>query len=63
MKKTTIDGGRSMVLRLAIAAECDPRTAARAIEQGIDSIKGVFMRERLERAFSELGIKNKKGSK
>ena len=44
------------VLRLAVAAECDPRTAAKALREGPHAVRVVLVRERLERAIHELGL-------
>lgn len=41
-------------LRLAAAAECDPRTAARALREGTQVIRVATVRERLERAMREM---------
>lgn len=43
-------------LKIAVLAECDPRTALKALENGIDTIKGSALCARLARAFDELGI-------
>ena len=44
-------------LRLAAAAGCDPRTAAKAIEQGPTAVKGI-VGDRLAEAMRSLGIPN-----
>lgn len=42
-------------LRLAAAAGCDPRTAARALREGPERVRGAYVRERLTTAMRELG--------
>jgi hypothetical protein len=44
------------VIKLAAAAEVDPRTVTKAINLGIDAIHGSGVRERLIFAFRSLGI-------
>jgi len=45
-----------LALQLAAAAECDPRTAARALRNGPQVIRPALVRERLERAMRALGL-------
>lgn len=40
------------VLAVAAAAECDPRTAQRALERGTETIRSRSLRERLARAIA-----------
>lgn len=54
-----IEDRNKLVLKVAAHAGCDMRTALRAIENGISTIKGESLRERLAAAFKELGIKPK----
>ena len=63
MTKSTSNYSTSLLL--AATAECDPRTARKALETGIESVKGYAMRERLSRAFVTLGLndKSKEGCK
>jgi hypothetical protein len=50
------DVSRLAALRLAAAAGCDPRTAEKVLREGPDSIRAVYLRERLETAMGELGL-------
>ena len=45
-----------LALQLAAAAQCDPRTAARALRGGTGLIRTRLIRERLERAMREIGV-------
>lgn len=45
-----------LALTLAARAECDPRTAARALREGLAKIRTVAVRERLEREMREMGV-------
>jgi hypothetical protein len=58
MGMKTIANGKTYItaLKLAAAAECDPRTALKALESGIQSVRGAMTRERLDRAFNSLGL-------
>jgi hypothetical protein len=51
----TIDE-RTTTLTLAARAQCDPRTALRALREGPDAIGVLMVRERVRRAMRELGI-------
>lgn len=42
--------------RLARHADCDPRTARKAILRGLDAIKVHAVRDRIEQAARQLGI-------
>ncbi len=42
---------------LAARAECDPRTARRALTEGVDAVRVVTLRERLSREMAALGIR------
>lgn len=43
-------------LVLAGVADCDHRTAARALEKGLEAVRGRPLRERLSNAARELGL-------
>jgi hypothetical protein len=45
-----------LALTLAARAECDPRTAARALREGPGAIRTTNVRERLEREMRALGV-------
>ena len=47
---------RALSLILAARAECDPRTARRALEEGPRSIRAELVRARVERAMRALGL-------
>lgn len=53
---TTLPVSSLTALRLAASAGCDPRTAARALRDGPQAIRGAYVRERIERAMLELGV-------
>jgi hypothetical protein len=46
---------RILVLKLASLAECDPRTAEKALRQGAEHIKGI-VGDRLARELRALGM-------
>ena len=48
---------RRKILELAGAAEVDPRTARKALDEGVGSIRGEAVRERINRCAKDLGIK------
>jgi hypothetical protein len=48
------------IARLAAEAQLDPRTVRRAMENGIDSLRSGFDRERLQAAAKKLRIEIKK---
>lgn len=45
-----------IIVRLAAAASCDPRTAKRALESGLDAVRGSHLRDRIEGAALLLGL-------
>jgi hypothetical protein len=47
---------RRFALRIALAADCDERTATKAIEHGPDSIRTLALRERVRAVMRELGL-------
>ena len=47
---------RRIVLLLAVQADCVPQTARRALTEGVASIKGAGLRERLTAAALALGV-------
>jgi hypothetical protein len=56
VRVTTGGAGRAEILRLAAAAGVDPRTAARALRDGVDAVRGPHrVREALRAAMTDLG--------
>ncbi len=47
---------RKIVLLLAASASVDPRTAARAIRDGVELLRGWWLRQRVKHAARELGV-------
>ena len=47
----------AQLVRLAEVAQVDLRTVHRAIAQGVDVIRGKYVRDRLRAAATKLGIK------
>lgn len=45
---------RRLVLLLAARADCNVKTARRALVEGVDSIKGANLRDRLREALAQL---------
>jgi len=45
------------VALLAAEAQVDKRTAKKAVDNGVDSIKGGFVRDRLRAAAKKLGVR------
>ena len=43
-------------LRIAAECGCDPRTAHRALNEGVDSIRTLYVREAIVAAAAKLGI-------
>lgn len=56
LMSTTPEASRSLTLTLADRAECDPRTAARALVEGPSTIRIRTVRARLEREMRALGV-------
>jgi hypothetical protein len=55
-QRTTPALPREAFLRLALEAQCDPRTVAKALANGIDSLRPGFARDRLRRALERHGF-------
>lgn len=54
---TTATLSRSLLLRLALESELDPRTIRRALRDGVSSLRAEASRERLTRAAKKLRVK------
>lgn len=50
----TVD--KQTVAKLAAEAQVDKRTAQKAVDNGVDSVKGDFVRDRLRKAAKKLGV-------
>jgi thiazole synthase ThiGH ThiG subunit len=49
---TVRNASRALILRVAAAAEADPRTVARALRDGVDTVRIATLRDRIERALA-----------
>ena len=55
-KRNMPDPNKSMILELAAKAGCHHATAKRALVEGVNSIKGDFLKERIKNAMVVLGL-------
>ena len=55
-KRNMPDPNKSMILELAAKAGCHPATAKRALVEGVNGIKGDFLKERIKNAMVVLGL-------
>ena len=55
-KRNMPDPNKSMILELAAKAGCHPATAKRALVEGVNCIKGDFLKERIKDAMVVLGL-------